>query len=103
MLFSEMGYVCRESLAKLIKALCCKVKSLLVLHQVVCCYHWDLKGEGYPLRNLRMKFTNFIVGMLSENYFYPYEKKIYTYIYFNFNAYARSKFAVWCTDLSRTF
>ena len=66
-----MNAVCRESLAKLIKALCSKMKILLVLHQVVCCYHWDLKGEGDPLRNLKMKFSNFIVGMLSENDFFP--------------------------------
>ena len=71
MRFSEISYICLESLAKLINALCSKGKSLLVLQQVVCCYRWDLKGEGDLLRNLKMKFTNFIVGMLSKNDFYP--------------------------------
>jgi hypothetical protein len=36
MLFNEMSYICRESLAKLLKALYSKRKSLVVLQQVVC-------------------------------------------------------------------
>jgi hypothetical protein len=93
MLFSEISYICHESLAKFLKALCSTRKRLLVLQQVVCCYHWDLKGESELLRNLQMKFTKFIVGMLSENDFYPLWEKIYTF-FFIFNAYIRPKFAV---------
>jgi len=79
MLFSEISYkcFCRESIAKLLQALCCKRKSLLVLQQVIFCYHWDLRDESYLPRNLQLKFTKFIVGMLSENDFYPLWEKIY--------------------------
>ena len=102
MLFSERSYVGRESIAKLLKALCSKRKSLLVLQQVVCCYHWDLKGESDLLGNLQKKFTKFFVGMLSENDFYPLWENIY-FFSFNFSAYVRLKFAVWCGDLCHTF
>jgi hypothetical protein len=71
MLFSEISYICRESLAKLLKALCSKRERVLVLEQLVCCYHWDLKGESDLLRILQMKFAKSIRGMLSENDFYP--------------------------------
>lgn len=81
MLFSEISYtcVCRESLAKLLKAMCCKRKSLLVLQQVIFFSHWYLKGESDLLHYLHMRFTKFIVGMLSENDFYPLWEKIYTF------------------------
>ena len=42
MVFSEVSYICREIVAKLVKALCSERKSHLVLQQVVCCYQYDL-------------------------------------------------------------
>jgi len=62
----------------------------------------ELKGENGLLRNLQMKFTKFIVRMLSENYFYPLWEKIYTFC-LHFNAYVTPKFTVWCGDLCHTF